>query len=444
MSQPTSRLTIPLLALFAFSAVIPVAQAQQKSATTRGFGTPSAIAAGPQGHRYVVVIGIDKYANWPTLSTAVEDADAFAQLMQTQFGYTQVVAPLTEQRATQKNIISFLDDDLRTKLKPEDDLIVFFAGHGTTRTDIVDGAKSEVGFIVPFDARASEANEHWSDYISTEEFLRVVNSLPAKHILVILDSCHSGLALGKGFTRSRGGNERFAQEMSAKVSRKVISSAQGDELAADQGPVPGHSLFTGLLLQSLKNGQADAYHDGFVTSAGLGIYMQHAVRTAPNSHQTPVFGSFLSDNNGDLVLRAGGVTPVTASTPDTAPTGPQRGAPSPAATDAYSAPAQPVVSINNPPPPSASSASLEDLETKIDGLKARADAADASTDNFKRTLQQSGSGLRGDMVAHQSSMKTNLTKAQQALAQKDADRASKFAALAEQDLVALETWLQGN
>jgi hypothetical protein len=438
LNRPTPHLATCIAALLLASAAVS-AQAQQKPATTRGFGTPSAIAAGPQGHRYVVVIGIDKYANWPTLSTAVEDADAFAQLMQSQFGYTQVVAPLTEQRATQKNIISFLDDDLRTKLKPEDDLIVFFAGHGTTRTDIVDGNKSEVGFIVPFDARASSDNEHWSDYISTEEFLRVVNSLPAKHILVILDSCHSGLALGKGFTRSRGGNERFAQEMSAKVSRKVISSAQGDELAADQGPVPGHSLFTGLLLQSLKNGQADAYHDGFVTSAGLGIYMQHAVRTAPNSHQTPVFGSFLSDNNGDLVLRAGGVGPAAVSTEPDTPTGPSRGAP---AKDAYSAPAQPVVSMDNTPPLAANSAGLGELETKIDGLKARADAANASLDSLRLSIQRStGGNLRSDMAVAQSSMKTNLAKAQQALAQKDADRAAQFAKLCEQNLATIEDFL---
>ncbi len=427
-----------LLACAAVASVAGAATAQQRPAANRGFGQQPNAPVVTQGHRYVVVIGIDKYANWPTLSTAVEDATAFAQLLQTQFGYTQVVAPLTEQRATQKNIISFLDDDLRTKLKPDDDLIVFFAGHGTTRTDTVDGMKSEVGFIVPFDARASSDNEHWSDYISTEEFLRVVNSLPARHILVILDSCHSGLALGKGFTRSRGGNERFAAEMSAKVSRKVISSAQGDELAADQGPVPGHSLFTGLLLQSLKNGQADAYHDGFVTSAELGVYLQHAVRTAPNSHQTPVFGSFLSDGNGDLVLRTGGTAPVSAlsSAPDGV-TGPQRGVDR-GAPDAYSAPAQPVVAMENPP---ASSAGLDELETKIDGLNSRAEAANASLDTLKRTMQQSGMNLRGDMATAQASMKTNLGKAQQALAQKDADRAGKFATLAEQNLQTLEAFL---
>ena len=124
-----------------------------------------------------------------------------------------------------------------------------------------------------------------------EELLRTISSLPAAHILVILDSCHSGMALGNKFSTSRD-DTRFQRDMLVKVSRKVIASAQGDQLAADSGPLPNHSLFTGLMIQGLTDGKADSYGEGFVTSSQLGAYAQHEVGVAAGSKQTPLFGAF--------------------------------------------------------------------------------------------------------------------------------------------------------
>ena len=129
----------------------------------------------------------------------------------------------------------------------------------------------------------------------------MVSELPARHILVILDSCHSGLALGGSFSQSRG-DDRYLNDMSRNVSRTVITSAQGDQTAADQGPVPSHSLFTGLLMQGLQTGKAENDGKGWVSSLHLGAYVQHEVGAAPDSRQTPAFGSFYHGDNGDLVL----------------------------------------------------------------------------------------------------------------------------------------------
>jgi hypothetical protein len=249
----------------------------------------------------VVAIGIDSYQNWPHLATAVSDATGFAGQLHDHFGYELAVEPLTEQAATKHNIESLIDDDLRGKLKPDDDLVIFFAGHGTTRKDRVGDVVTSVGFLVPYDARAAGAEEHWSDYINVDEFLRIVGGLPARHILVILDSCHSGLALGNSFTATRD-DERFREDMSRNVSRKVIASAQGDQTAADQGPKPNHSLFTGLMMQGLESGKADLFGQGFVTGSQLGAFAQHEVSATAGSRQTPLFGSFYQDAGGELVF----------------------------------------------------------------------------------------------------------------------------------------------
>jgi TPR repeat protein len=266
----------------------------------------------PHGRHYVVAIGIDHYANWPILGTAVSDATGFAKLLTSQFGFEYAVEPLTEKDATRDAINTLIDDDLRSKLKAEDDLVIFFAGHGTTRKDKVGDTTQSVGFIVPYEARAPGAEEHWSDYLNIEELLRNIGSLPAAHILVIFDSCHSGMAMGNRFVTSRA-DTRFQRDMLAKISRKVIASAEGDQLAADTGPLPGHSLFTGLLIQGLTTGKADRFDQGFITATQLGAYAQHEVAVAEGSKQTPLFGAFNLDAGGDLIIPLGAGAASTAA-----------------------------------------------------------------------------------------------------------------------------------
>jgi hypothetical protein len=84
---------------------------------------------------------------------------------------------------------------------------------------------------------------------------------------------------------------------------------------------------------------------------------------------------------------------------------------------------------------------LDELEPQIDALSARAASVNNSLNTMQRSMQRDGLSLRGDMAAKQFSMNNNLGKAKQALAAQDPDRASRFAALTEPDLKALETFL---
>jgi hypothetical protein len=123
---------------------------------------------------------------------------------------------------------------------------------------------------------------------------------------------HGAWRWGASSSTSRD-DTRFQRDMLVKVSRKVIASAQGDQLAADSGPLPNHSLFTGLMIQGLTSGKADSYGEGFVTSSQLGAYAQHEVAVAAGSKQTPLFGAFDDDQGGELVIHMGaGAQPAAA------------------------------------------------------------------------------------------------------------------------------------
>jgi uncharacterized caspase-like protein len=151
----------------------------------------------------------------------------------------------------------------------------------------------KTGYLIPVDAR-----DKVGGWIELESWLRAVSLLPARHILVVLDACHSGIALDP-ILRWRG--ESWPEPLAAlraRRSRRVITSALDDQIALDSGPVRGHSLFTGCLLEGLT-----APRGGVVTGSELALYVQRRVASYPCAQQTPDFGAFALDDRGEMVIR---------------------------------------------------------------------------------------------------------------------------------------------
>ena len=250
--------------------------------------------------RIVVTIGINAYQTLPKLRRAVSDAEGVRRLLTDQFGFVVLAPPLLDAEATKAAIEALIYDKLRELLQPDDALVLFFAGHGTSRVDIIGNKKVEHGYLVPV---AAAGGNSYSDLIDIEHFLSQVGSLPAKHILVVLDACDSGMALGTSVKQYRD-KPSFARDLARPLSRRVITSAQRNQPALDGGPIAEHSLFTGTLIDGLRWGKA-AYGNDFVTSSSLGLYLQQQVGLASESQQTPDFGSFHLDDRGELLLPIG-------------------------------------------------------------------------------------------------------------------------------------------
>lgn len=252
------------------------------------------------GKSVIVVVGIDDYAHWKKLHNAVSDAKAVQAVFVEKFGFSAPISPLFNGDATKSAIYALVEDQLRQILKANDRLVLFFAGHGHTRVDTIGGKNVETGFIVPVGARTG-AEEQWSDYVKLEDFLETIGTLPARQVLVILDSCHSGFAVG-GTVRSFRSAERYESDLATRVSRRVVTSAMRDQLARDNGPIPAHSLFAGTLIDGLNWGKSDLDGNGLVTSSELSLYLQQQVAQASESQQTPDSGSFHYDDRGELVI----------------------------------------------------------------------------------------------------------------------------------------------
>jgi Caspase domain len=266
---------------------------------------------------YVVVIGINKYESQPKLSCAVQDAEGIEKILVERFGF-QLLYKLIDREATKDNIETLVKNKLRRELEENDALILFFAGHGAASKDVVGGVESWSGHLAPVGAKDNDL----ASMIDMKHFLDDIDKLPAKHILVILDACHSGMALGRATNSSKSPLPGYRGESTAetqytrqkrkpitsihpdagKLSRQVITSARADQKALDQGgPRSGHSVFTGTLIDTLEKDKVDVSTYGYFTVSGIALYLNRYVSKF-SSQQVPDHGPFGRHARGQLLL----------------------------------------------------------------------------------------------------------------------------------------------
>jgi uncharacterized caspase-like protein len=257
----------------------------QTASTQRGVQeatqTPSSSSSSspsPIGPYYALIIGNNNYKELNKLQTAVGDAKALEQLLREGFGFQT----RTLYDATRSQILDALDD-YQSTLPEKSNLLIYYAGHGNK--DVA----AHRAYWLPVDAQRN----HSPNWINAVEITDKLRAIPARHVLVIADSCWSGdLAMRSGgaFITSLEHNAVLARSLTLK-SRHIMSSG-GDEPVADGGG-GGHSVFTGALLQSLNDMDGDSF-----TAESL-LVQRIKPRVAGRSEQTPEY-AMIRDSDADL------------------------------------------------------------------------------------------------------------------------------------------------
>ncbi len=95
--------------------------------------------------------------------------------------------------------------------------------------------------------------------------------IPAKHVLFIMDSCFGGLLLstrGAGLEPSH--KLAYLEEITREQVRQIITAGGENEEVLDGG-LYGHSVFTGRLIEALKNNK------DYITAQELGLELEKKV-----------------------------------------------------------------------------------------------------------------------------------------------------------------------
>jgi peptidoglycan/xylan/chitin deacetylase (PgdA/CDA1 family)/tetratricopeptide (TPR) repeat protein len=259
---------------------------------TKG-ATPAPEVVAPYRESWAAVIGVDNYQQWPKLRYAAHDAQGIRDVLVQKYKFKpENVFMLLDKDATREGILSLLGDKLANPdmVKRDDRVFVFFAGHGATRK-LPSGR--DLGYIIPVDAGLTSFE---GQAISMTNFQDIAEAIPAKHLLFVMDSCYSGLALMRGAAIAVSQN--YLQEIARREARQMFTAGGADQQVADNGP-NGHSVFTWTLLQAL-DGRADLNNDGVITGSELAAYVAPAVSAL--SQQTPSFGNMAGSEGGDFIF----------------------------------------------------------------------------------------------------------------------------------------------
>lgn len=192
------------------------------------------------GRYRALIIGNNSYQGIPSLSTAVADAQATDRVLRERYGFQTTVLL----NANRFEILSSLDEMRRT-MTADDNLLIYYAGHG--EIDRV----NDRGYWLPVDADP----ERRTNWISNIAITDIINAIPARHIMVIADSCYSG-TLGQT-NLAAGGVEDQTQPSAewvaamSEVNARTVLTSGGVRPVLDIGGGE-HSVFAKAFLSVLN------------------------------------------------------------------------------------------------------------------------------------------------------------------------------------------------
>jgi uncharacterized caspase-like protein len=190
--------------------------------------------------RKALVVGIDQYDHISALSGCVNDAKGVATMLErngdidstVNFGVEIVTSDRVSlsRRELKDAAIELFKDDSEVAL-------VYFAGHG-----FVDGTG---GFLCAQDCRDGD------DGFALNELVTIAAGSSARNKVIILDSCHSGIA----------GNRPTVQGVAEITEGMTILTASTENQYAVEVDGGGAGLFTSLLIDALAGGAANLVGD---------------------------------------------------------------------------------------------------------------------------------------------------------------------------------------
>jgi WD40 repeat protein len=216
-----------------------------------------------KGTAYILAVGVNKYANpGYNLKYAVADAEEFgAELKRQQeklSSYERVeVISLHDGEATKQNILRALAD-LAARVRPEDALTVYFAGHGTAHENRFYLLPHDLGYAgarSALDAAGLQAILAHS--VSDRELEEAFERVDAGQLIFVIDACNSGQALEAEEKRRGPMNSEGLAQLAYEKGMYILTAAQSFQ-AAQEAARLGHGFLTYALVEEcLKRGHAD-------------------------------------------------------------------------------------------------------------------------------------------------------------------------------------------
>lgn len=227
---------------------------------------------------YAFIVGVNEYPDQgiSSLDNPISDAEKLRKVLVEKYMF-EPNDVIFIKNATRAQIIDEFDR-LTRRVTKNDNLLVFFAGHGYFDTE------TELGYWLPSDATAKST----ANWMANSQIKDYVAAIKSKHTLLIADACFSG-----GIFKTRKAFADATDQMNKvydKPSRKAMTSGSLTE-------VPDKSVFLELLVKRLDENTL-----GYLSAEELFSSFRNAVmNTSPT---VPQYGDIkgTGDEGGDFIF----------------------------------------------------------------------------------------------------------------------------------------------
>lgn len=235
----------------------------------------------PRSH--AIIIGIETYRDHlPKADYARHDAKIMARYLTHTMGYPEDnLVLLLDERATRADLHKYFEGWLQNRVEADDSVFIYYSGHGAPNV------KTGEAYLVPYDGDPLYIDK--TGY-PLQRLYAHLNNLPAKEVVVVLDSCFSGA----------GGRSVIAKGMRPLIlsvenplltqGKTFVLGASAADQVSNTYEKKGHGLLTYFFLKGLQ-GEGDQNGDGAMDLMELYTYVKPEVeRTARrefNNEQVP-------------------------------------------------------------------------------------------------------------------------------------------------------------
>jgi hypothetical protein len=233
------------------------------------------------GRYYALIIGNQDYQVLEHLQTPRNDAERAGQLLKEKYGFTVQVIEDANDVAMLRAL-----NDLNKVLQPNDNLLIYYAGHGTR----LKTGGADAGYWLPVNAERPPDDTFW---VPNEQITAHLARLPARRVLVVADSCYAGLLSSDPGVNMFGTENQFSLDyVKYKLPKRtrLLLASGGDQPVLDTGG-QGDSVFARAFLDVL------GANSGILSTPSLFAQVQARVKTGAarnNFTQVPEFKAIKS------------------------------------------------------------------------------------------------------------------------------------------------------
>lgn len=237
------------------------------------------------GRQYAVIIGIDKYDQWPSLRSAAAEARDVKRVLADRY-YVDEFFELYDKDATAAGIRRLFLDTLPKKVGLKDSLLIFYAGHGYLD-------ESKTGFWIASDGDKDVYSQR--GWIPNAQLRNYVAGLKVQRVLLVADACFSGDFLN--VTRGAGPaiDSAYFKKALSLTARQVLTSGSSEA-------VPDESEFGRQLVSVLERNTESVLdpHTMFDRIRRGVTKTEPLIGTIPGNEAGATFALFLKPRLGTL------------------------------------------------------------------------------------------------------------------------------------------------